>query len=198
MGEPSLASSSSLVPIFVLSASRSSSSRAAHPCHCHHLLLCSLLREVTVATSWGSWLCLMPPRADIRLLLQKGRAEHPLLPGTFSVEGSVIPSCIPGHPGREDLPSFTSFTCTSFQAKDSSGFFPWCCREEQGKHDLLHGCIYKSVHYSCWEEQAVPEAPSLHHMGTLLTFSFWKLLMLKDRNIPLPFLDKNVAHCLVW
>lgn len=33
---------------------------------------------------------------------------------------------------------------------------------------------------------------------TLLTFSFWKLLMLKDRNIPLPFLDKNVAHCLVW
>lgn len=32
---------------------------------------------------------------------------------------------------------------------------------------------------------------------TLLTFSFWKLLMLKDWNIPLPFLDRNVAHCLV-
>lgn len=34
--------------------------------------------------------------------------------------------------------------------------------------------------------------------GTLLTFSFWKLLMLKDWNIPLSILDKNVARCFVW
>lgn len=30
-----------------------------------------------------------------------------------------------------------------------------------------------------------------------LTFFFWKLLMLKNLNIPLPFLDRNMADCLV-
>lgn len=119
------------VPIVAVPpASRSGSSRAARPRHCHRLLPCSLLGEVAAPTSWPSWLCLMPPRADIRLLLQKGRAERPLLPGTFSAEGFAIPSWIPGRPGREDLPPFASFTGTSFQAEDPSGFFPWCCREK--------------------------------------------------------------------
>lgn len=67
--------------------------------------------------------------------------------------------------------------------------------EEQGKHDLLHGCTLKS---QCIIPGMYQRLPAYITEGTLLTFSFWKLLMLKDWNIPLSILDKNVARCFVW
>lgn len=135
------------------------------------------------------------PRADIRLLLQKGRAEHPLLPGTFSAEVSVILPAFQAIQAERICPHLPASLAHHFKPRILQDSFHSVLGEEQGKYDLLHGCIYKSqCIIPAGKSRLYWRLPAYITWETLLTFSFWKLLMLKDWNISLPFLDKNVAH----
>lgn len=92
----------------------------------------------------------MPPRADIRLLLRKGRAERPL--------SCLVPSLrrvLPFLPGFQAVQA--ERICPRLPASLARHFKPRILR------DSSRGAVGRS----CWEEQAVPEAPGLHHVGNL-------------------------------